>query len=776
MGHKRIILIAIHCCICCFQAMAIVGLDSVDSKFFREQYQTTDLAHYLDNNNVYVVYEAETTGEWSNGDQHVFSIAGNSFKNSKYVLNGMRIDSRSRVGSMLLHTGMDRTSMALDYHDGILRFADDTIQHSTIRLTGNTGNMGGISPGTRQLINLFHESAEERTIDNRPVNNRNHVVGAGTAETTFAINYEGKPYYQHAYFHYVRRRLTAFDHTGISGMYNADGYTAQVDGRIPLSTGAKLESLNYFMVATGRTDYGSEFLYNQNEQGKHNVYHAGVYATKRFANQGTLVAGISYELSQWKHDTLQFSRNIMDHDGEGFEPWYADGNLHSINLSVQYDQRLLPWLRIHAEGYNALLHFNPTIKTWSNDMYMQAFNASAPTYLNTINWTSSAFTGGLLENEALAIAEHCLARGLTMYAHLGVSLDGILLEDGQSVVTPNWLAKFALDYKPCGWFNISLSISHHRMSYTWDELRYLSTGYMNHGARHQPAATLWMHQPSYAVLDLPIRFTWGRTGKHEVAVLSTIRKYYNQWYTTRIEGSDDYRIGLQPMDVLSDQLGKRTPYLLSNCVRYTYTGRKWFVQLSWQSYLMSGFSALGNGPLSNNIGILSESTADPRTHQTIAFSNLPYQGTGRLNQDRAYIARLQVTYNACKYFSIGLSGKFKDGQAFTNFEVQTQTNGSQTQATILPYDARGINTANNAFGKRKDAFFNFDLRATGRWWVREIPMSLEVQCYNIYDFGTALTEYTFDRGYDIPARTTMSMCIPRGLLFTLRIGLEKDQL
>ncbi|MBR6492794.1 MAG: hypothetical protein IKT13_02555, partial [Paludibacteraceae bacterium] len=203
--------------------------------------------------------------------------------------------------------------------------------------------------------------------------------------------------------------------------------------------------------------------------------------------------------------------------------------------------------------------------------------------------------------------------------------------------------------------------------------------------------------------------------------------------------------------------------------------RKWFVQVSWQSYLMSGISALGNGPLSNNIGVLSESTAHPETFQVLYEKDLPYQANGRLNQDRAYIARIQVTYNACKYFSIGFNGKFKDGQPFTNYEVRTQMVGTQPKATIMPYDARGINLANNAFGKREDAFFNFELRATGRWWVRDIPMSLEVQCYNLYDFGTGLTEYTFDRNTSVPARTTMSMCIPRGLLFTFRIGLEKDQ-
>ncbi len=116
--------------------------------------------------------------------------------------------------------------------------------------------------------------------------------------------------------------------------------------------------------------------------------------------------------------------------------------------------------------------------------------------------------------------------------------------------------------------------------------------------------------------------------------------------------------------------------------------------------------------------------------------------------------------------------------------------GAHRQAQIYYNDAKGINMANQAFGKREDAFFNIDLRLTGRWWVRDIPFRLDVTCYNIYDFGTALTEYTFD-DYDHPtyphwteelghasmhdSRTSMSLCIPRGLLVKLTIGLEKDK-
>ena len=104
------------------------GVDSVGSDFFREWYISGDLGHYLDNYSDYVVYESETTGEWNLGDQNVFSISGNSFRQNKYWLNGMRIDSRYQVGSTMLYTNMLRTNYVLDYHEGIMRFSDDKLQ------------------------------------------------------------------------------------------------------------------------------------------------------------------------------------------------------------------------------------------------------------------------------------------------------------------------------------------------------------------------------------------------------------------------------------------------------------------------------------------------------------------------------------------------------------------------------------------------------------------------------------------------------------------------
>ena len=818
---KNVVLILLICLSMLVRAEAFshFGVDSVKSDFFRDWYLTRDLVHYLDNYSDYVIYEAETTGEWHLGDQMVFSISGNSFRQNKYKINGMRMDNRFLVGNTLYHMDLGRMSYALDYHKGVMELTDDSLQQQMISLTGNVGNLGGISPGTCELINLFHSSGVERTMDSRPLDMRNHIIGSGTAEASFAIPAYGNQYYQHAYVNYGWRTQTAFDHTGISGMYTTPYYTAQLDGEIPMSKNIVLDHLRYYIGAKGRGDMYSEVMFNRNEVADYQAYSAALYGEKVFANGGKLVAGVSWGLSQVRHDSLNFSRNLLDHDGEAFDPWYADGNTHEANLSIQYDQSLLPWLRVHTEGYNSYIHFAPTTNKWSNDIYFQSIADKTPTSLYTYHWTSSAFGAGILENEALLIAEKSITDGLRMQAHLGVSLDGIVL-NGKSVISPNWLAKLGFEWKPTSWFEMGLTLSHNRMNYTLDEVKYLSNDYLNGDIRyadgtllattggkyHAIDKRLWMHQPSYAVLDLPIRFTLDKRSRHHFSLLSSIRKYYNMWFTEYTDGLDanmfeknglyywregekQYTVGIQPMELMSGTVGGRTPYYMSNVAKYSYTGKKWLVSLSWQSYLMSGLSTLGNGPLHNNIGVLAESSANPNIYMVAREGDELYQGNCRLNQDKSFILRLQVTYNPCKYFSISLNGKFKDGQPFSNFIAEPHFEGSHGQVAIWNDDAKGINMANNFFGKREDAFFNFDLRMTGRWWINRIPFQLDVTCYNIYDFGTALTEYVFDK-YDHPtypywtndrgmesmheSRTSMSLCIPRGLLMTLRIGLDAD--
>ena len=143
-------------------ANPLMGVDSVESSFFREWYQSGELVHYLDNMTDYVTYEAETTGEWYLPEQKVFSIRGNSYKWNKYYYKDFRIDSRFQEGGTLFQMDMHEQSIRLDYERGRLYFQPDAERKSMAMVSGNIGGVGGISPGTAELIHLFHQTASER--------------------------------------------------------------------------------------------------------------------------------------------------------------------------------------------------------------------------------------------------------------------------------------------------------------------------------------------------------------------------------------------------------------------------------------------------------------------------------------------------------------------------------------------------------------------------------------------------------------------------------------
>ena len=822
---KTILLIATICLSTLVRAEVFpyFGVDSVTSEFFREWYVTNDLVHYLDNGSDNIFYEAETTGEWNMPDQKLFSIAGNSYKWNKYYLNGFRIDSRFQVGNALYHADMNDHTIAVDYHRGSISLLTDSTRRNLTQLCYNLGRVGNeVSWGTKQLINLFHKSASERNMPGNDLSRRAFMRGAGELEVGYGIPALGKNYYQHLYANLGQRSVVYFDQKGTAGMYNAGFYQVQLDGELPIKTNPILDRLYYLFNANAREDWGSEFVYNENEVAKLAVYSLSVYGKKTYSNRHHLTTGLTWALSDIAKRDTAFSRNLIDQDGEGFEPYYADGKLNELNWAVNYEYDILPWLKLQVDAYNSLLHWSPAVNNWTTSTYYQRYNDVQPTSIYTYQWESNDFTSGLLENAVTVEAKKWVKPWLQVQGLLGVSLDGILLSGGKSLVSPNWLAKASVYMKPKKWFEMTISLSKHRATYSFDDIRYLSNDYMSAKAYYTATGDLatttggkyhqfarYLRQPSYVVLDLPFKLTFGR---HEISLLQSMRLYYDQWmtyydkdpmsygyykkHTTVVTDKGETWSVTNPIyfespsekNYLVDHMSSTTrdslggnfftnkPLYLSNVVKYAYNGKKVFFSLSWQSYLMSGLSALGNGVQSNNIGVLSESTANPNIYLNEKNTSGKHRLAGRLDQDRSFIARIQLGYNITPNWAIHLNAKFKDGTPITNFRTLADVDEKgNTQLAIYNADTKGINLSAYHFGKRKDAFFNIDLRLRYRGHIRQVPLEAEVMCYNIYDFGTELFEFNFDEDMG-RARRAMVLNIPRGMLFTLRVGLGKEVL
>ena len=200
-----------------------------------------------------------------------------------------------------------------------------------------------------------------------------------------------------------------------------------------------------------------------------------------------------------------------------------------------------------------------------------------------------------------------------------------------------------------------------------------------------------------------------------------------------------------------------SPFYLESTVKYQYASGRSLFSLSWTSYLMAGVSSLGNGPLHNNLDVLSESSPNP---------NMRYKQVGRLDQERGLVCRILYSYKITDNLKLSALGKFKDGQAFTNYKYRIESNSGNNQVSVYQYRTKGINPYNGDFGSRDDAFFNVVVRLQYSGKIGNGAYDINVGMYNLYDFGTELVEYSFQPD-NSSERYAMEMNIPRGFMATL---------
>ena len=772
------------------------GESEVPTEFFREWYHRSDLIYYLEALSDHTIAETTTYGQWWIPERLAIAVEGLPSTANRYYIDGMRTDDRFQAGSSLYVPNMQQYNLCINTHTSQLYFSLDSTSRDYVQATYNTGQLGNGEPawGTAAIFNITHRSPMESADTYKHITARRHLTGAGTLDAAYTIkDTQGKGYRQHIYAAYGQRNITRENHQGLildNPLYQADYYKVQADGQLPVCTNSVFDYLGYRINFSGREDGGSELLYNYNEVYDHKNYSGMLYARGKH-----LTTGLNWSTNIVSHDNQEFSKNILDQDGESFDPWIADGNTHELSWAVKYDQSLTDWLSVHVDAYNSMIHFNPKNQHFTNVVYMQSPIDEHAKDLYRYEWESNAYTGGLLENTFGLKAHYDMNEKLSLNAHLDITLDAILLRN-KSKVNGNIQAGINLDLHPCKWFEMGVSLSHERMPYTVDQLRYFSDDYMNANMYYARTDELYattggkyhhykkgLLQTSYLELDIPIHLHFG---KHEIVLQQSYKKFFNAWHTNYLGAPEDYgyyqdyngvdvfylnggiqeyEVGVAP--VFGNNWLMNSPYYFSQLTRYTYTGRKVLVSVSWQSMQASGYCGLGNGFQTNNLGALSETTANPNTSNVIDNQGGEHRGVGRYNLDKGYVCRFYLAYNICEWLQAGMTVKWTDGKPFTDYIYYANNN----QVSILPKESRGTNPTDGNFGKRHCAKYNIDLHIQGKWQVRDIPMRLNIECYNMWDFCHDLAEMSFVQDIPYAHRASMIMDIPVGLLATYTIEL-----
>lgn len=141
---------------------------------------------------------------------------------------------------------------------------------------------------------------------------------------------------------------------------------------------------------------------------------------------------------------------------------------------------------------------------------------------------------------------------------------------------------------------------------------------------------------------------------------------------------------------------------------------KWLVDLSFTAYLVMGITSFGNGPLTNDIGNVDFSMANPNTW---------INGYGRIDSDRAYVGKGVIAFKLFGILWNSFTIKYRDGQPFAFYDTyeNTMTNGLN-QIALIYHTIQAENEIGLKGGPREDSLWNFDYKLSIKDLVINIPV------------------------------------------------------
>jgi hypothetical protein len=187
---------------------------------------------------------------------------------------------------------------------------------------------------------------------------------------------------------------------------------------------------------------------------------------------------------------------------------------------------------------------------------------------------------------------------------------------------------------------------------------------------------------------------------------------------------------------------------------FNFKGRRadrWFFSFSFMAHMGMGVTAFGNGPASNDIGILDESQANP---------NSWINGFGRNDGDRGFVSKCYLGYYLGKKLFLAVSLKYRDGNAFAFYNSLNQYEQQIIYySTIKAEDEKGVKG-----GPREDYVADISVQLNYKFKLFNRDAVLRLSFFNLFDFGAELSEYVFSGGL----RDAVELQIPRSMRLTFQ--------
>lgn len=468
-----------------------------------------------------------------------------------------------------------------------------------------------------------------------------------------------------------------------------------------------------------------------------------------------------------EHRNPAFTRDLLDPDGEGFNPYFPDGQVVAALLDARWQDGPLFVQAIE----NLQTHF-PAQKSWTHALttgdqpYGRLELRSGDTFIY-----SGEHQAGVTDRAELRPfrLDYSIYATLALAANSG-GKNGLFLPDAGAKA----ILAFKLDPEDPESFEPFLALAKIPLPISLDLTRKLDPDWLSGeyflGDRETPIDALGgdaltvspaLVRPNLYSGGLGMKIWPG--GGWRLTLQGLLRAYKDTpWLEleggANAHGSTDengrfyFNKGRRNY-VLVNYPDTRPPFYAGFHLQLFKRSDRFLFELSFAALNAIANTAFGNGATSNDIGVVDESTGNP---------NSAIEGVANVDGDRAFLFKLLVGYRLAEGLWLSALVRHKDGQPFAFFNDQTRND--QLSRAYASNRGSPLKYSRPLAGPREDFQLEMSLLASYEYTLGGLGFLSRIECTNLFDFGNELQERSTPVGRD--TRATLEQQIPRALIFS----------
>ncbi len=735
------------------------------------------LSDYIELICPYAFVFTSQTGFYGIADQLYFSFFGNNHEYNQFFIDGFKLNSHFFPGTPIW-----------DFYLNIIRIDIDPF-HSSINgklsipagLSINTytffSGIWGIFPFTEELV--YYLSGSLAAIARNPIS----INDRRKLKYLFGFNL----YYNNGEDEGENLQFTINFSNGVRTFlsYGIDSEKNTIYS-VFQENFTKLQFLLFYSLSpymnlfssffyNFRTNYGSEFYFSSDQTKILNSFSLilGIGLTNN-----SYMSNISIQLENNNIDSEKsnYDYELIDFDGESMEFFLPDGNNFDLSLIVNFKYFKFNNFIINFDSDTNISIYQPNANKFTINLlyYNEPFGKivfdTYSTYWITSN--SDLCVEYKIKNEFIDFSSSAI---------LGFSFLYLKDSNFNNLLFLSFDFNSTIIFFPQSIFNISLNLGKNTPSITSTLAKNINSNYLS-GSYYNSTDQMLFHtdgiinsisenlkQPTFYYIS--ISFSYKNKNNFYFNLDTQFKSFQNLfWIRANDSGFfSSYTYNNQTLYYITDSdisyvltnywdainwliennlLNEnyfdsipdflKSPFYLGLVLSIGKKTESFFINFSFWAYMVVGIGTIGNSLLEDEIGVISETQADPNNY---------IYGIGRMISDRSYVFKFNIGFKLLESIWLKLIIRYKDGQPFTAFYESVTPNN---YLVIYNQLMSGDNPFSASMGRREDCIWEFNFYLSGKFYLFGKEWEISIIFYNFLDLAFELTENVFNISHRQP--------------------------